>query len=229
MANHIIFIDFSSSSTAICKFDVKKKKYTYYLLMNHYTFTASDTRDPFESETLKKFKGVGSDLIMSVYKRKPMSRPKGSPSAFCRHMLQSCYNISTTFDNLLDLVLANVDLDKTIFGIEDYAVGIKSNNNAEMVELISSCKNKLFGRGIELASMHFYQPQTIKSITGNGNAKKIDMLNFFVKRCVQNNVNKVIGSNMKFWEMSKGQVKKPVEDIVDAFCGVQLMRKEFNL
>lgn len=229
MAKHLIFIDFSSSSTAICKFNTRTKRYNYYLLLNHYAFTKSDTRNPMDSSHLSKFKDVGNSLIISFYKKKAMSRPKGSPSVFCRYMLETCYNIATTFDSLMDIALIDVDLDDVIFGIEDYPIGIKSNNQAEMIELISSCKNKLYNRGVEVKTINFYQPQAIKAMTGNGNATKLDMLNYLVKRSVSIPVNKTIVANKKSFEMAKGKVAKPVEDLVDAFCGIMLLRKEYDL
>ena len=224
--SHIIFIDFSTSSTAICKYNIKNKIYEYFLLLNHYHFTKSDNGKPMDTISLAPFKN--SPLVIHFYKKKSFPRPKGNPSEFCRHMLKSCYDMSNAFDSLMDIVLCDVNLEDSIFGIEDYAVGIKTNNQIENTEMVSSCKNKLYAR-LLMNRIYFFQPQEIKKITGNGNAKKGDMLIHFMKKDISNVVHKIIASNRKIFELSGGKVKKPVEDLVDSFYGVHVVRSVFSI
>lgn len=227
---HIIFIDFSFNNTAICKYDIAKKTYRYFLLANHFSYTKSAVTNPLSSTGFTHI-AKANDLDVSIYKKVPQSRPKGDPSEFCRYMLESCDTVSNLFMYIMNnKVLYDVELGDTIFGIEDYAIAIKSGNVAETAEMVSSCKNELYKLGIPSSNFHFFQPQGIKGVTGNGNATKQMMLDYFIKKNISNNdVHKIIMTNHKFYRKAGNKVMKPVEDIVDTFVGIQAVRNKLNL
>lgn len=227
---HIVFIDFSFNNTAIAKFDIAKRTYKYFLLANHYSYTKSDKSNPLDSTMFKAISSA-KDLDVTVYKKKPQTRPKGDPTEFCRYMLESCNMVSSLFMDIMNTkILHDVKLEETIFGIEDYAIAIKSGNVTETAEMVSSCKNGLYSIGIPIANFHFSQPQGVKGVTGNGNATKQMMLDYFLKKNITNNdVHKIIGSNHKSYRKSDGKgVAKPIEDIVDSFVGIQYLRNKLN-
>ena len=221
--DNIIFIDFSSSSCAICLFKVKEKEYNYYCFFNHHEISKNKTYDLRKNEVMKL---IWDNVNFKFFFRKSMSRPKGNPTEFSVKNITDCYNISKEFKDFFNEITKDLDMKKTIIGWEDYPVGIKSNNQLELAELTMSCKKELFEYKDRL---RFYLPQDVKGMTGNGNAKKEEMLLAFVKKNIKNNLHNIIASNYKKFILSKGKVKKPIEDIVDSFWGVQLIRKELDL
>lgn len=228
---HIVFLDLSFNNTAICKYNIDKKTYEYFLLANHFSYSSSEKSNPLLSIKFDKIIKA-KNLDVTLYKKKPQSRPKGDPTKYCRYMLTSCNEMSTFFTQIMhNKVLFNMRLEETIFGIEDYAIAIKSGNVTETAEVISSCKNALISLGAKIDNFHFFQPQGLKSVTGNGNANKQMMLDYFIKKNVKgSDVNEIIALNHKSFRKTNGKdVIKPIEDLVDSFIGVQAIRNKLNL
>lgn len=222
---NILFIDFSMNSTALCLYNIKAKTYKYFSFVDRKHFTKSATVDVMKTTTLAKLGGCG--IVFKVMNKKGGARPKGNPTSFNKSKFEDYINAGVLFEELLHEVMRDIDVSKTIVGIEDYAVSVKSNNVIEMSEFTMHMKSILF-RHFDINKSLFFQPQEIKKITGNGNATKQDLMINLIKRNINHPLHKVIASNKDFF-MTSNTVKKPIEDLIDSFFGVQLIRNLNNL
>jgi hypothetical protein len=223
----LIFIDFSINSTAIKSYDVLKKEYRYDLIFNRSHITKSESFDDYSHPTLKPFVGL-PNVHIHIFDKKPMSRGKGDQNPFNRSQLLVCKNMSGNFRDILSLIIGDTKNTEIAFGIEDYAVGIKSNNVNQMSEITGACKSKMLDFCI-VDNIHFYQPQILKGFaTGNGNATKATMLNFYLgsaKGCV---LFDPIKKNLSAFKINEKDIRKPVEDFVDAHFGLELLKSRLG-
>lgn len=107
--------------------------------------------------------------------------------------------------------------------IEGFSFGSKGNSFIDMISFNTFLKVKMiqkWGYVIKVVS-----PKTIKKMfTGNGNASKCDMIRHFVN----NYDNSLVDIITKLGIVQDGEfkIRKPVDDIVDAYALTQIEIKE---
>jgi hypothetical protein len=134
--------------------------------------------------------------------------------------------------NFYKIFFESIYFDLTQIGnnaifIEDYSFGAKSNNVFHLGELGGVIKTSLYDEDINSISA-FNILQIKKFWTGNGSAKKIDMLNSF-----RGNISEIL-FNYDSYKKVKGvmEVDSPLSDIIDsysiAFIGYLKYVKRYN-
>lgn len=169
-----------------------------------------------------------SGVSFFVNDRKPNNRPKGNPTTYCRQSIVNNSMLVSQIDSVLKEISKEINISNTVVGIEDYAIAVKSGNVTEIAELISLYKSRVFSV-FDVNKSYFFQPQDIKKITGNGNATKEMMMMYTIKRNIKNPLHKILASNHKSFLLTGGKVRKPIEDLVDSFCGVEIVRGMLKL
>lgn len=222
---HIMFVDFSTSSSSICVYDIHRDNYYYTLIMNKWAFSKAKIFDMESHPLYGKLFQMGN-VYPIVYDKVPMARPKGDQSEYCNKIILDCRSIREVFWLEVDKMIDGIDPNNIIVGWEDYAVAVSSNNAIQMGEMTSSCKLGLHDR-FKPENILFFQPQLLKkSATGNGNATKAMMLDFFLLKTKGSPcpMAMMINENSTAYREVNGKhVKKPVEDIVDSYFGVNMI------
>ena len=123
-------------------------------------------------------------------------------------------------DNLATLItktlISNVPKpDNLDIAIEGYSYGSKGNAIIDIVSFNSVLRNYLY-RIFPAAKIWIFSPSAIKKFAGKGNAKKSDMLDYFLAEPPKHKFSQFVAENKEML-VNSTDVKKPVDDIIDSY------------
>ena len=213
-----VFIDSSTTCISVAKYNVLTKRTEHMVLLNHYSISKLEE---FDVSKHNCFKGIYDLIDVNIFRRSPISRPKGNPSEYNRIETDSDLRIADVFIQAITTFLDDLDFSTTLLGWEDFPVSVKSNSTIKLVSSATSLKNLLV-QEFPLEHMYWFQPQDLKKMAGNGNWNKQQMLEAYIKDA-KYPLAQVIGKNAEFYKSGTKNVNHPVEDIVDSYFGLKTL------
>ena len=208
---HYFGLDFSINSPALCHYD--GKKYTFYSFLN---VGNRDTSKPLPKsmsiyDTLKE---VGVDTIF--FRRDKKHEDYSQDQA---NKIANAHNVAQTIADLIYKLKG--DDPQMVFAIEGYSYGSKGNSFIDLIQFNSVLRNEIYIRKSEDDEIMVVSPSMVKKEAGKGNANKNLMLEFFL----QSDDETLACVDFFNWCLEnpeslldkKGNVVKPVDDLVDSY------------
>jgi hypothetical protein len=132
----------------------------------------------------------------------------------------------------IDANYPNVKKEDTFVCIEHYSPSSKSDNLIQIVELSYPIKNFIINQICPLENFYPVPISSVKMMTGNGNALKIDMFNYFVKKdTFEYSFKKYVMDNEKnLIKHLKNKLEplKPIDDIIDSYFIMRYLENFLN-
>lgn len=212
-------VDFSINSPALCHFDGKNYKF--------YSFFNIGDRDP--NKALPKGMSMYNQIQEVEVEAIMYSRSKSNKEDYVQDQFNKIKD-STTVAKLINekiKEIRNPDLPATI-GIEGYSYGSKGNSFIDLIQFNAVLRSEIYRSITDEDSIKVLSPSMIKKEAGKGNANKLQMLEFFLAQEDQGldrcEFFKWCKANPDGLMNLKGDIQKPVDDLVDSYFIVKTLR-----
>lgn len=215
-------IDFSINSPAVCEYSD-----------GEYNFTSFTNMDPVR---LRK-KKIADSLI--IYKTLLDDSPIDL-NWYQRHASEKNYQLDQMFkivdSNDMALMITNSIKpfsNELFIGLEGYSYASKGNSFIELISFNSVLRNYLLNNYLltecTRLNISIFSPSEVKKLAGKGNANKNDMYGYFLKSKDEELLNsrffKWVVENSSILLNKDGSIKKPIDDLVDAYYICKKLRE----
>jgi len=219
-------IDFSINSPGICEFS-----------NNTYNFTSFTNMDPARLHKKK----IADSLL--IYKKLVDDSPIDL-NWYQRHPSEKIYHLDQMYkmidaNNMAQSISSSIKpfTNELFIGLEGYSYASKGNSFIELISFNSVLRNYLLNNFLltECTELNItvFSPSEVKKHAGKGNANKNDMFKYFLETKDEELLNskfyKWILENMLLIFNKDGSVKKPIDDLIDAYFICKKLRDSFSL
>jgi hypothetical protein len=211
-------VDFSINSPALCHYNGES--------YNFYSFFNIGDRDP--SKPLPKGMSMYAQIQEVGVEAIPYSRSK-TDADYVQDQFNKIKD-STTVARLINSKIQEIKMPgiPCTIGIEGYSYGSKGNSFIDLIQFNAVLRSEIYRSLSEEDCIKVLSPSMIKKEAGKGNANKLQMLEFFLAQ------DNLVQGRSDFFDWckdnpnvllnQKGDIQKPIDDLVDSYFIVRTLR-----
>lgn len=222
-------IDFSINSPALCHYSNHKYRFVSF----------SNTQGRDFTQKVPKAYSVHSELSEAGWLEWIQYNRRRKHEDYTVDQFQKIEDAHCLAQQITECIYdMSWDADKIHIGIEGYSYGSKGNSFIDLVAFNSTLRNALYQKLVltrEADAIKVFTPSQIKRHAGKGNANKLLMWEYFLKD-VRDDCEL---RETELWKWclkkpekinGKGEVEleKPLDDLVDSFFVVSLLRETID-
>lgn len=207
-------IDFSINSTGVTIFKNDAYYFHAFPSVNRYYNINGTVKKSFRFfEELK-------DMIKINFYTKVVDKEKYEDDQIAK--------VKTATD-LVDTIMAVLPKEECIIGLEGFSYNSYGKSEIDLIMFNAILRYKILQN--PKYTLKVIAPKSVKMGAGNGNAKKVDMVNKF-KEQTTNVINtdffKYVLNNNDYFKVLKEIVEPPIADLVDSYFICEYVRLDLN-
>lgn len=220
----LLGIDCSLNSTAICDWNDKKPTEYKYIIYGKYS-------DKEMEKLYQKFKLLENVTIQFNQSNNKLEVSIKNESYIInqidRDNIKNNYVLKEQTDlennvNISNRIVKDLKLDfkndEVCIGLEGFSFASKGNTFIDLIKFNQSLRMSLYNFGIDIEKFNVYSPSTVKKFVGKGNYNKTQMCDNYILKKPHSILSKLVEFDETLvFQGAKRKVRKPFEDLVDAF------------